>query len=119
VTPITIAMLKNHQGIVKNFLKLDTIDVNGKDDKGRTLLTMALFDLSTDDVVDFVKFLITKGANVNTSDLTGNTPLHLLASYQSKLSHEELQIKEYVDKEDENLIQVIKLLLANGADLTA
>ena len=32
VTPITIAMLKNHQGIVKELLKRDDIDVNGKDD---------------------------------------------------------------------------------------
>jgi ankyrin repeat protein len=80
---------------------------------------MALFDLRTDDVVDFVKFLITKGANVNTSDLNGDTPLHLLASYSSKLSHEEHHIKENVDKEDDNLIQVIKLLLANGANLAA
>jgi ankyrin repeat protein len=69
VTPITIAMLKNHQGIVKSFLKLDSIDVNGKDDQGRTLLTMALVDLTDDDVVDFIKFLISKGANVKTADL--------------------------------------------------
>lgn len=87
VTPITIAMLKNHQGIVKNFLKLDTVDVNGKDDKGRTLLTMALVDLTDDEVVEFVKFLINKGANVNTQDLDGNTPLHLLAVYNSQLNH--------------------------------
>ena len=30
ITPITIAMLKNHQGIVKDLLKRDDIDVNGK-----------------------------------------------------------------------------------------
>ena len=30
ITPITIAMLKNHQGIVKELLKRDDIDVNGK-----------------------------------------------------------------------------------------
>jgi ankyrin repeat protein len=89
---------------VKNFLKLDSIDVNGKDDKGRTLLTMALFDLSTLEVVDFVKFLILKGANVNTSDLNGDTPLHLLANYTSKLSSQERSLKENVDKEDDNLV---------------
>ena len=32
VTPITIAMLKNHQGIVKKLLQREDIDVNGKDD---------------------------------------------------------------------------------------
>ena len=83
---------------------MDSIDVNGKDDKGRTLLTMALFDLSTLEVVDFVKFLILKGANVNTSDLNGDTPLHLLANYTSKLSGQERSLKENVDKEDDNLV---------------
>lgn len=79
---------------------------------------MALFDLSADDVVDFVKFLISKGANVNTADLKGDTPLHLLANYTSKLNQEESRIKENVEREDENLIAVIKLLLANGANLS-
>ena len=92
VTPITIAMLKNHQGIVKSFLKLDTIDVNGKDDQGRTLLTMALVDLTDDDVVDFIKFLISKGANVNITDLQGNNPLHLLATYSTKLNSQDSKI---------------------------
>jgi len=80
---------------------------------------MALFDLSADDVANFVTFLISKGANVNTADLKGDTPLHLLANYTSKLSHEESRIKENVEREDENLIAVIKLLLANGANLSA
>ena len=65
---------------------------------------MALFDLSTLEVVDFVKFLILKGANVNTSDLNGDTPLHLLANYTSKLSGQERSLKENVDKEDDNLV---------------
>ena len=93
-------MLKNHQGIVKNFLKLDSVDVNGKDDKGRTLLTMALVDLTDDEVVEFVRFLISKGANVNTQDLQGNTPLHLLAQYSSQQNHQDRQLPEKVIKED-------------------
>ena len=48
---------------------------------------MALVDLTDDEVVEFVKFLINKGANVNTQDLDGNTPLHLLALYNSQLNH--------------------------------
>jgi ankyrin repeat protein len=83
------------------------------------LLTMALVDLTDDEVVDFIKFLISKGANVNTADLKGLTPLHLLATYDSKLSHQDSKIKELVDKEEANVVAVIKLLLENGADLTA
>jgi ankyrin repeat protein len=53
VTPITVAMLKNHTGIVKELLKHE-VDVNGKDDKGFTLLHMACVDLTKPDVFDFV-----------------------------------------------------------------
>jgi ankyrin repeat protein len=46
VTPITIAMLNNHIGTVKRLLQEPTVDVNGKDEKGRTLLMMNMIDLS-------------------------------------------------------------------------
>ena len=87
VTPITIAMLKNHQGIVKELLKRDDIDVNGKDDKGRTLLTMAISDLTDPAAVDFVKYLIEKGADPTIAYVNGDTCLHHLAIYvNSKVS---------------------------------
>lgn len=71
VSPITIAMLKNHTGIVKEFLKHEGVDVNGKDDKGLTLLHMACVDLSKWGIVDFVKYLLDKGADPNMADLEG------------------------------------------------
>ena len=46
LTPINTAMLKNHEGCVKKLLTYPKIDVNCKDDKGRTLLTLALLDLN-------------------------------------------------------------------------
>lgn len=80
---------------------------------------MALVDLTDGEVVDFVKFLISKGANVNCSNLKGDSPLHLMATYTSKLNHLESKDPELVKKEEENLIAVIKVLLENGASLTA
>ena len=80
---------------------------------------MALVDLTDSDVVDFIKFLISKGANVNNADLKGDTPLHLMAIYTSKLNHREAQIKENKDREEANLIAVIKVLLEHGANLAA
>ena len=38
ITPINIAMLKNHIGAVKKFLDLPGVEVNCKDNDGRTLL---------------------------------------------------------------------------------
>jgi len=68
VTPINIAMLKNHEGIVKLFLEKPEVDVNCKDEKGRTLLTLSLMDLN-DRTVNFVKYLLEKGADPNIADI--------------------------------------------------
>jgi ankyrin repeat protein len=81
VTPITIAMLNNHLGTVKRLLKEKVVDVNGKDDKGRTLLSMAMLNLEDSTCVEFAKFLISKGADVNLGDVEFVTPLHILAGY--------------------------------------
>lgn len=56
------------------------MDVNCKDEKGRTLLILSLFSLD-EETADFVKYLIKKGANVNIADLEGQTALHYLAKY--------------------------------------
>jgi len=68
ITPINIAMLKNHEGCVKTFLNHEEVDVNGVDERGRTLLSMALMDLKESNV-DFVKYLLDKGADPNKVDV--------------------------------------------------
>jgi ankyrin repeat protein len=50
---------------------------------------MACFDLSADNVSDFVKFLMSKGADPNLADLEGYTPLHILATYKSRIRQQE------------------------------
>jgi ankyrin repeat protein len=84
-TPIMIAMLLNHQGTVKRLLDEGSVDVNGKDENGNTLLSMLMTDLTDASCLNFAKFLLDKGANPNINDLDGNNVLHLLASYDSKI----------------------------------
>jgi ankyrin repeat protein len=64
ISPINIAMLKNHNGCVKRFLEEEKVDVNGKDDKGRSLIMLALFILD-DESYDFISYLLRKGADPN------------------------------------------------------
>ena len=106
VSPITVAMLKNHSGIVRELLKHEGVDVNGKDDKGLTLLHMACVDLSADEVTDFVKFLLSKGADPNLADLEGQTPLHILATYKSRVRGQNRRNNNGVMVDDEYHRQV-------------
>ena len=76
-------MLKNHYGCVKKLLEVEDIDVNCKDDKGRTLLSLALFQIDCESK-EFIQFLLAKGANPNLPDLEGNTTLHHLAKYNAQ-----------------------------------
>lgn len=73
-------MLKNHEGCVKKFLEHPEVDVNCKDEKGRTLLTLSLLNLR-EGTYEFVKFLLEKGADPNLSDAEQSTALHYLANY--------------------------------------
>ena len=74
-------MLLNHQGTVKRLLEEASVDVNGKDENGETLLSILMSDLTDVSCFDFAKFLLDKGANPNIKDLNGNTVLHKIASY--------------------------------------
>ena len=69
VTPITIAMMNNHHGVVKRLLQEPNVDINGKDEKGLTLLLMALMSIDVGGDFNFVKFLIEKGADINMADI--------------------------------------------------
>ena len=71
-------MLTNHKGCVKQFLGFPNVDVNCKDEKGNTLLTMSLLDM-TESTPDFVQYLLDKGADPNIKDVNGQTALHYLA----------------------------------------
>ena len=124
-TPVNVAMLKNHYGCVKRLLLEDRVDVNCKDEKGRTLLTLALVSI-TDETYAFVRYLLKeKKADPNIVDVDGFSPLHYIAQRQvnvSRYDHETgvyLTNKQYADKEKKELDQQIllaKMLLEHGAD---
>jgi len=77
-TPINIGLLKNHIGVVKKLLEYEIVNVNGKDESGRTLISLSIVNQS-DENEEFLEFLIKeKGADPNIPDVNGLTPLHHL-----------------------------------------
>jgi ankyrin repeat protein/predicted DNA-binding WGR domain protein len=78
LTPIAVAMLKNHFKIINKLLTYPNIDVNCKDDKGRTLLSNSVRNI-TQKTVDFIELIIDHhNADVKIPDLEGDTALHHL-----------------------------------------
>jgi len=71
-------MLKNHFGCVKKMLEHEDVDVNCKNDTGRTLLSLTL-DSITENTVSQVEFLLLKKhADPNIADENGYAPLHYI-----------------------------------------
>ena len=78
LSPIAAAMMKNHYLILNQLLEYPDIDVNCKDDSGKTLLANSVRTL-TEKTVKFAGLLIKKHhADVLIPDLNGNIALHHL-----------------------------------------
>ncbi|GMT12325.1 hypothetical protein PFISCL1PPCAC_3622, partial [Pristionchus fissidentatus] len=85
LTPLSIAYLKGHYGIVSWLLDnhADVVDVNCKDNEGVTLISSLLSyhdENSTAHLPDQINYLITRGADCSITDTSGNSPLHMFAS---------------------------------------
>lgn len=59
-------------------LEYEGVDVNCKDEKGRNLLMLGLHDLN-ERSVEFVRYLLDKGADCNQADIDGHSAVHQLA----------------------------------------
>ena len=68
LTPLAVAMLKNNFHCVKKLLQIPDIDVNCKDDKGRTLLSQTVLELSKSNF-EQLKFLVKEKVIVFTAKL--------------------------------------------------
>lgn len=134
INAITVGVLKGHFGWVKKILDFPSIDVNCKDDNGRTLLITSLNSIS-DSTYDFLKLLLEeKGADPNIADLAGWTPFHHMCKLSAdhitanmgynkkkgKTGFMEKKTKAYkkiYEKSKKLYFSIIRLLIDNGADV--
>ena len=81
VTPLAIALMKDHMPCADYLLSLETVDVNFPDDCGRTLLCQKLRCSTLDEkLLENATFLVEKkGADVNKADIEQWTPVRIFA----------------------------------------
>jgi len=128
--PIWEAAVGGHWGIVKEWLRLDPTLINVTDEATLSNIyrhgTTSLFHLAArlNPDVDFLKYLVSLGADVNAKDIGGGTPLDCAAERNS------LEVLQYLISEsadvdvssllytaaDSNSLDVLQYLVAQGAD---
>jgi ankyrin repeat protein len=129
-TPLNIAARCGDQAVVNQFLKTPGINVNFKDSKGKTPLHSLLGTPGNKTTVETIRQLIAKGADVNATNNTGDTPLHYVASQLHRPAFVEellkapgIDINAKNDKDNTPLhlavkaecVSIVKLLLDKGA----
>jgi alpha-tubulin suppressor-like RCC1 family protein/ankyrin repeat protein len=106
----TLLHIYGEYGNSKAILENIDIDINAKDDFGRTVLH---YVAQTGDTKS-IEFLIESGANINELDNDGNTPLILAAIASKKFAN----IKEIFLKAKMNGKKSVALLIELGADVS-
>ncbi|XP_055957133.1 poly [ADP-ribose] polymerase tankyrase [Patella vulgata] len=87
-TPLSIAFLKGHIGIVDFILSEIGGDINFTDDEGVTLVCLAASSHLVEGLVDQIKYLVKeKGANPALADIRGQNALHRVASNRIPISY--------------------------------
>ena len=121
--PLLISMLQNQTGCL-NFLKAeDDIDVNCKDEQGRTLVSRAVSMLNSSNYEQLEYLIAVKKADLNITDLKGYSPLHYLCCinrpacpyYNISLK----EIKEWEDDSRKMQVKALKLLIEYGSYVNA
>ena len=118
LSPLNVAVQKGHLECVRILLQFKSINVNCVNHEGKSLLSLAIEHMVSQ-TPSLVKLLLDKGADPTIADVTGNTPLHHLASYQLERDY---CISKSAQKKLSNLVKSLKqrvatLLIAKGAKL--
>ena len=74
-------------------------------------------DLSDPSCIDFTKFLLEKGADINMTDVQGNCALLLLIPHLFKVRNPYNQGNEEQDRK--TALAMLDLLISNGADINS
>ena len=106
LSPLGVAVMKGHKGIAEHLATLPGIDINMKDDKGRTLLSSMLVEQQgggfSMNFLEEIKVLVERhGADPQLPDFGGRTSLHHLSASSCSQGLKTWVKKEGVDHRKE------------------
>ncbi|KAJ1351867.1 hypothetical protein KIN20_008029 [Parelaphostrongylus tenuis] len=93
LTPLSVAYLKGHYGIVRWLLeeKANLVDINGKDMEGVTLLSSLLRYAGQEnysELAEQMQYLLSRGADCSLADSMGNSIVHVFAGMEFRIRDE-------------------------------
>lgn len=117
VTPVGVAFMKGHMGLVDFLLKMPGVDINFKNVTGMTLLSIACSSALEKGLDDQVAYLLKKGGDPTITDVDGFNALHHLAA--SKVIIDRIKNpKENKDQQNEKrmdmTVKIAELLIGAG-----
>ncbi|OWF45703.1 Poly(ADP-ribose) polymerase pme-5 [Mizuhopecten yessoensis] len=117
LTPVGIAFMKAHMGLVDFLLKMPGVDINFKNDSGMTLISLACGSELNSGLYDQIVYLMDKGSDPSITDINGMNALHHLAGNTVKPSG--TGGPNYQKKYDENMdlsVKIAELLMKAGCN---
>ncbi|CAD5123349.1 DgyrCDS11707 [Dimorphilus gyrociliatus] len=115
LTPLAVAFLKGHISLANYLIDDVGVDINIKNDKGMTLVSIASSSSLSEDLYDQMVYLVEeKKADVTILDNMKNSPLHYLA--QNSIASFGRYNTKAADEALEASVKIARLLIDNGAD---
>ncbi|XP_025104527.1 LOW QUALITY PROTEIN: tankyrase-like protein [Pomacea canaliculata] len=117
-TPLAIAFLKGHTGIVDFLLSLPKTDINFRNDEGMTLVSIAASSRLQPGLEKEVDYLVKeKGADPKITDINGFNALHHLCANNIKLKGNQWS-PEICEEAMDTSVKIARTLIEAGCDVS-
>ncbi|XP_052057851.1 poly [ADP-ribose] polymerase tankyrase-like isoform X2 [Mytilus californianus] len=119
LTPVGVAFMKGHMGLVDFLLKMPGVDINFKNDTGMTLLSIACSSALQKGLEDQVVYLLKKGGDPTITDVNGFNALHHLAANKVSGGHgSKEEVQKMVNDKMDLTVKIAQLLIEAGCQPT-